>query len=259
MTVAVAAAQATDVAGQKAMYGSRLENSYAVDQKTALALEAQIGAHLKRDPYYPTAQRLDTTFIRTTGHAGKHGDLKIDKDLKDAKLRVRTYLDAPGEPTFLEHKHKVVGEDGVKIEAKDRMAVPRDTVDRLLAGEQLSDIVGASGRPAAEQELTKFATHVTDELGVQPVIHEQYLRAAFEEGNVRMTIDRGIQQTGIGALDGAGTVFRGPAIFDVKVVGDTPPWVSSLLDAHKGALTLAEHGKGATSLEALMSNLAKHH
>jgi hypothetical protein len=261
MTIAAAAAPVgADPAKGHQMFEGRLERSYEIPASEADGIEALIAEHLPKDKFYPTPQTLDTTFVRTTEGKFKHGEWKPEKDLKADKFRVRTYTDTPGQPTFLEFKAKSLV-DGVEVETKQRIPVATDTVAQLLAGRSASEVLDVAHRPDAERAIAERAAHIVDDLGIKPVIHETYLRAAYEnaEGTVRMTVDRGITQTGIGELAKGGTVHRGNAIFDIKVVGETPEWVNSLIDAKSGVMHLVEDGKGATSLGQLMENVIKHH
>lgn len=232
-------------AGDKAIFGKRIENSYEVSTSLADDLEAIVAQHVPRDPYYPTAQPVSTTFVRP-----------LDPDSKE-KFRIRSYPNSETSPHFLEIKRKEKQPDGTKLTIKDRLAVAPDTTERLMAGESGASVFRPETLTGDDQALARTAADIVDTAGARPVIDETYLRSAFEaaDGSVRITIDRGVTATGIGALKDAGSVVRDAAIFDVKVVGETPGWVSSLLDAHAGAMSLVKDGKGSTALAELLGRV----
>jgi hypothetical protein len=237
------AAPATD----KAIFGARMEQPYEISASTADELEALVAGQLPRDPYYPTAQPVDTVFVRP-----------LDPKAKE-KLRIRSYPTSEGNPHFLEIKHKVKQPDGTKLTLKDRVAAPSDIVDRLLAGESGASILKPETLTGADQDVARRAVSIIDEAGAHPVVAQQYQRSAFEaaDGSVRITIDRNLRAWGIGALEGAGEVQRAGAIMDVKVVGETPGWVNSMLDTYKGAMSVVKDGKGSTALEELMGRVLR--
>jgi hypothetical protein len=252
MTIASPVAQPITVAdvpppGNGGTYGSRWERSYGLSFADADRLQAVIGQKVPFDTKYPNPQTLQTVYVRPLG-----------KQVPTDKFRIRRYLDSPNEPSHLEFKDKVL-ENGVKVTKKTRIMVPHDTAARLLWGEKGVDVVDRTGRTGKDLEVANRAIHTIDKLHIRPVARSTYRRTSFEDeaSAVRVTFDRDIRFTGIGALTGAGEGTRNLAIMDVKVGGTTPTWLSGLLDAELAAGTIREleDGKGETAVTVLKEQL----
>ena len=221
------------------MFGARTETSYQVSSQTADRIERAIAKHIPRDPYYPTAQPVHTTFVRDPS------------GVDERKFRVRSYPNSPQVPTFVEFKltERV---DGRKVKTKERIPVPHDFIAQVVRGVPAEEAIGLSSRTGKERDLAQRAVDMLHD-GIRPVATQSYSRAAFEapEGNVRLTIDRDISYRGAGELSAHGTGARSGAIFDVKTIGTPPTWVGELLDAERGALMHVKDGKGATAVADL--------
>ncbi len=242
-------APATD-AGLQKLYASRIENSYAVSAETADRIQAMVGEHLPMDREFPNPQTIKTVYVRPVEK----------KPLHDVKFRIRTYPNSPEAPSFLEFKDTVV-RDGQKFKEKTRLTVAHDTAARLLWGEPGSAVIDLAGRSDEELAVARRAIRAIDELGIRPVVRQEYVRHTFQDAleGVRITFDRGITFTGIGELARAGTSARTHAIIDVKVTGQAPAWLTRIIDTEtaSGAMTLLKDGKGATAIKELVERAAR--
>jgi hypothetical protein len=213
-------------------------------------LEAIVAQKVPAETGYPNPEMIQTVYVRSA-----------DPKSKLDNFRIRTYPDSPGPPTVLEFKDTVM-KDGQKITEKVRIPVAVDTAQRLLWGESGAAVIGRDGRTGVDLDVADRAIKVVDDLKVRPVVRQEYRRMAYEDAQagVRVTFDRGIHGTGIGELARAGSYARPEAIMDVKVLGKTPEWLSSLIDAETGAGHIKEPkaGKGSTAVKILSERLAKH-
>lgn len=226
------------------LYKSRWERSFSVPFSEVTRLEGLVAEHLKPDPSKKNPGKVETAYVRA-----------LDDEVTDEKFRIRRYNNSG--PSFVEFKDtKKVG--GKKIKEKTNFVTGGPVVDRLVAGEKAADIFAkaATGKNAA---VAQRAIKAVDELGIRPVMLGTYERDTFQDKKtgIRVTFDQKITHTGIGALDGAGSIKRDSAIMDVKVTGETPRWLSSIIDAETGAgnITLLEDGKGSTAMKELAKRL----
>ena len=228
-------------------YGSRFERSFSMTPATADRLEALIAPRVPRETQYPNPQRVQTVYVRRADPSGPWG-----------AFRIRTYPDSPGPPNFLEFKDKVV-KDGQKVTEKLKIPVAADLAQRLLWGDSGAAAIGRADRSPADLAIAERAIKIVDELNLRPVVRQEYVRASYEDAKagVRMTFDRGIHFTGIGELARAGSARREDAVMDVKIIGKTPPWLSSLIDAEMaaGQIKLLDVGKGSIAVDTLAARL----
>ncbi|MCW2922850.1 MAG: hypothetical protein JWM98_254 [Thermoleophilia bacterium] len=227
----------TDVRAQQAVYGARVEQKFGIREDAADGILAEIQAHLPRDPMYPTAQPVSTTYIRSIDDAGPKG-----------KIRVRSYPASESAPTFLEFKESAKAAD--ELGTKTRIPVAKDFVSQLLGGADTKDAVDLVHRSGDELPTAERAVRLIGE-GMEPAVRVDYLREAFEDtaGTVRVTVDRNLVQTGIGRLAGTSTPRPG-VIMELKTAGELPAWLDGILVAHADEITPLLKGKGSAALTA---------
>jgi hypothetical protein len=231
-------------------YGSRWERSFEMTPETADRLQALVDGVVPRETLYPNPQRIQTVYVRSSDPKRNEAD----------KFRIRTYLDSPGPPTVLEFKDRVV-EDGHEVTKKVRIPLASDATTRLLWGESGASVIGLEGRSGVDAVTAQRAINVVDKLNLRPVVKQQYVRTSFEDAKtgVRITFDRDIAFTGIGELARAGSSKRSGVIMDVKVLGKTPEWLSTVVAAELGAkhIAVVDDGKGSTAVAELRKRLDK--
>ncbi|MCW2927765.1 MAG: hypothetical protein JWM86_1733 [Thermoleophilia bacterium] len=227
-----------DVRSQQAVYAARVERKFAIKSEAIDDVLRQVADHLPRDPMYPTAQAVSTTYIRSIDEGGPKG-----------KIRIRTYPSSPSAPTFLEFK-----EAADAMNTKQRIKVVPDIVERLVRGQDVREAVGLIERGGEDLPVARRAVDLVDR-GMEPAVRVDYMREAFEDttGTVRVTIDRDLVQSGVGRLEGHGSAPRPGAILELKTAGEAlPSWLDDVLKAGAADITPLASGKGKVALNAVL-------
>ena len=140
------------------------------------------------------------------------------------KLRIRTYSDAPSDPTFFEVKKRMNG-----IVYKFREAVSREDAVDLLDRTSLE--------APADTDLSKFIS-LRDLHGAEPLMRVKYMREAYVSQNadpVRITFDDELEgavtlDPELSHEDGDWiTVPMDHTILEVKFTNLYPSWVGKLV------------------------------
>lgn len=217
-----------------ASFRNRREQRFALSTDAAEMLAAALATRVPRDPHYARMQPLRTMYVQP---------IEPGVESHDEAIRIRTYLAAPGQPTFLERKQW----DGAN-RTKVRMQVEPSTGVRLLAGEDAAVVLDVAARSGTDRAI---ADHVVELLrtGWGPHVRTDYHRRAFEsdDGSVRMTVDVMLSHAGYADLSSAGTRVRSEAVLECKTVDDAPKWLEELLDSAAAILIPLKRGKGATA------------
>ncbi len=176
------------------LQANRYELKYLIDERRAHAIRDFAMSYLDHDPYalgrpnfeYPIYNLYldsdDLALCRAT----------MSGDRNRFKLRIRTYdRDGTG-PAFFEIKRRVND-----VICKERSAVRRDAVDRLLAGHwpRREDLVKLSDQ--AFGALQRFC-ELRSRMRASGTVHVAYLREAYcsqDSNAVRLTFDRGLRAT----------------------------------------------------------------
>lgn len=227
-----------DARGARPVYGARVEQKFALAAGSADDVIRELAARIPRDPMYPAAQPVSTTYIRTIDDGGPKG-----------KIRIRSYPASESAPTFLEFKEAAVASN-----TKTRIPVATGFVDQLLAGVDAREAVDLVHRSGTELPVAERAVRLIQD-GMEPAVRVEYQREAFEDaaGTVRVTVDRDLVQTGVGRLAGAGSMPRPGAILELKTAAEAPAWIREMLQARSGEITPLAKGKGSAALAAAIA------
>lgn len=234
----------TDIRQNQPVYGARIERKFGVSESATQTVLDELKAHLPRDPMYPHAQPVSTTYIRSIGEDGPKG-----------KIRVRSYPSSDPAPTFLEFKDSTGA-----LKEKARISVHPKFIDNLLAGTDAADAVDLIGRSAEDQPTAKRAVDLIHS-GMEPAVTVNYQREAFEDaaGTLRVTFDRNLEHFGVGKLAGASGTRPG-AILEIKSVGGAAPaWLDDLLgklSTVDGGVAELAGGKGGTAFKDVLKGIA---
>lgn len=158
----------------------------------------------------------------------------INGDKNRFKLRVRYYDDDPKGPAFLEIKRR-----SNEAILKQRGAVRRDAVARLLAGEVLGP--GDLLNPVPRQIIAvQNFQDLVFRIGARPQTHVAYLREAWlsaGDNSVRVTFDHAVQTEAVPAvlfntrMEFPKAVFPGKVILEIKFTGRFPGWLAEMVRA----------------------------
>ena len=110
---------------------SRFELKYLIDESRAWAIREFIRCYLEPDEY--TRPQLETGYSICSLYLDTSALTLYRQTVRGLKnrfkLRIRFYDDAPESPAFVEIKRRVVD-----VIRKERVAITRDGVERLLRG-----------------------------------------------------------------------------------------------------------------------------
>ena len=170
--------------------GCRYELKYIIDERCARGVRDFVRAHLQRDPHAVPEMRYSypiySLYLDGPGLTLYSATVQAQKNRY--KLRIRYYDHDPQSPVFFEIKRRV-GE----VILKDRTAVCRSSVQRLLAGhaprpEDLPDPTDTGGLSV----LCRFC-ELKNAIHAEPKIIVYFEREAWisaHDEELRVTFDR---------------------------------------------------------------------
>lgn len=212
----------------------RLELKYQIGDELALAIRDFVASYLEVDEFgatrpnlsYPVhSLYLDSPRLTTYEHT-------INGNKNRYKLRVRFYENRPGAPVYFEIKRRM--NDAI---LKQRAAVRREAIDRVLAGQFPDPNELASTDPRHVAGMHRFLEYLCD-LQARPVAHIAYLREAWmspRDNSVRVTMDRDVRfepdttaRLETSMVDPI-LVFDRRVILELKFTGRFPDWWRELV------------------------------
>jgi hypothetical protein len=170
--------------------GSRYELKYIIDERCARGVRDFVRAHLARDPHALPEMRYSypiySLYLDGPGLTLYSATLQAQKNRY--KLRIRYYDHEPHSPVFFEIKRRV-GD----VILKDRAAVGRGSVERLLAGHspRPADLVDQTDTGALSI-LCRFC-ELRNAIHAEPKIIVYFEREAWispGDDELRVTFDR---------------------------------------------------------------------
>jgi len=171
------------------LQASRFERKYLIREEVALRIREFVQSYLELDEHsagrsdfaYPVhSLYLDSDDLKTYWHT-------INGNKNRFKLRVRYYDDRPDTPVFFEIKRRVNN-----CILKQRAALRRETVDRILAGQMPATKEFISKNGKAEMALLHFV-ELMQQIDARPKAHVAYVREAYvphDDNSARVTMDR---------------------------------------------------------------------
>ncbi|MBX3747958.1 MAG: polyphosphate polymerase domain-containing protein [Verrucomicrobiae bacterium] len=212
----------------------RLELKYQVSDDVALAARDFISSYLELDEFGATRPNLSypvhSLYLDSPGLATYHHTINGNKNR--FKLRVRFYENRPSAPVYFEIKRRMNN-----AILKQRGAVHRDAVDRLVAGQLPAPAELATADPRHLAGLQAFVTRMI-ELRARPVAHVAYQREAWmspRDNSVRVTLDRDVlfEPEPVARLETRMAdplrVFGHRVILELKFTGRFPDWWQELV------------------------------
>lgn len=219
---------------QDRMQLQRLELKYHISEDTALAVRDFVSSYLEIDEFGATRPNLSypvhSLYLDSPGLATYHHTINGNKNRY--KLRLRFYENRPTAPVYFEVKRRM----NTAI-LKQRGAVHREAVPRVLAGQFPAPTDLASNDPKHIAGIQRFLTLMT-ELQARPKVHIAYQREAWisrHDNTVRVTMDRDVrfEPDPTCALETEMThplvVFGREVILELKFTGRFPDWWSDLV------------------------------
>jgi len=212
----------------------RLELKYQISEEVALGVRDFVSSYLEVDEFgatrpnlsYPVhSLYLDSPVLTTYHHT-------INGNKNRFKLRIRFYENRPSAPVYLEIKRRM--NDAI---LKQRGAIRREAVDRVLAGQMPEPSELASSDPRHLAGIQRFVSF-TSELQARPVAHVAYLREAWmsaRDNSVRVTMDRDVRlepdpTTRLCAeMTDPVVVFGRRVVLELKFTGRFPDWWRELV------------------------------
>lgn len=219
---------------QDRMQLQRLELKYQVSDELALAIRDFVSSYLEVDEFgatrpnlsYPVhSLYLDSPSLATYRHT-------INGNKNRFKLRIRFYENRPNAPVYFEIKRRMNN-----AILKQRGAVRREAVDRVLAGQLPTPDELASTDPKHLAGIQRFLTLMT-ELQARPTAHVAYLREAWmspRDNSVRVTLDREVffepdpTTLMLATMADPISVFGTRVILELKFTGRYPDWWNELV------------------------------
>ncbi|MCC6233661.1 MAG: polyphosphate polymerase domain-containing protein [Verrucomicrobiales bacterium] len=247
---------------QDRMQLQRLELKYQISEAVAVAIRDFISSYLEVDEFgatrpnfsYPVhSLYLDSPGLATYRHT-------INGNKNRYKLRIRFYENRPGAPVYFEIKRRMNN-----AILKQRGAVKREAVDRVLAGQLPEPHEMASPDPRHLAGIQRFVQLLT-ELHARPVAHVAYQREAWmspRDNSVRVTMDRDVllepdpTSRLLAEMTHPVRVFDDRVILELKFTGRFPDWWQELVrvfglcqgSAAKYADGIAEYGENKLRAE----------
>lgn len=212
----------------------RLELKYQISEEMALAVRDFISSYLDVDEFgatrpnlsYPVhSLYLDSPDLATFRHT-------INGNKNRFKLRIRFYENRPNAPVYFEIKRRMNN-----AILKQRGAVRRDSVERVLAGQLPEPHEMASADPRHLVGIQRFLGLMT-ELQARPTAHVAYLREAWmspRDNSVRVTMDREVYfepdptTRMLANMLEPVLVFGRRVILELKFTGRYPDWWNELV------------------------------
>ena len=214
---------------------SRYEFKYVIDEPTATEVRRFICNYVEPDPHtvgregrgYPVhSLYLDSTDF-TTCRATLHGEKNR------FKLRLRFYDDNPQSPVFLEIKRR-----RNLVILKQRAAVKRQSVRRLLAGETLDYQDLVTDDEQNREALYSFCS-LCRRINARAAAYTSYLREGYEpsHSNVhRVTFDRDLRagrfqdDLTVAGLQQWARPEIGGVVLELKFTDRFPQWMELLVE-----------------------------
>ena len=247
------------------LQGSRYELKYVISEQRAHAIRDHLLRHLVPDEHA----------IHLPDHAYSVRSLYLDsEDLalckatlngerNRFKLRIRAYDVSSTSPAYFEIKRRVDG----AIE-KDRAAVPRSAIQRLVAGQapRASDLWPEEDQSGL-RVLHRF-NQLQHAVAARARLHVAYRRAAYvvPKGNeVRVTFDRDL--TGMPFTGGFDTVDGPPfavptggVILELKFTDQFPGWLRRMVQMFAlNRCSVAKYVRCATEVSRLHRGHRRRH
>lgn len=216
------------------MQMQRLELKYQISEEVALGVRDFISTNLEIDEFGATRPNLsypvhslyiDSPNLITYQHT-------INGNKNRFKLRIRFYENRPGAPVYFEIKRRMNN-----AILKQRGAVKREAVDRVLAGQIPDPSEMASSDPRHTAGIQAFVARASEFLA-RPVAHIAYQREAWmspRDNSVRVTMDREVlfEPDPTTRLEASMTdpilVFDRRVILELKFTGRFPDWWQELV------------------------------
>jgi len=212
----------------------RLELKYQISDERALAVRDFISSYLEVDEFGATRPNLSypvhSLYLDSPTLATFRQTINGTKNR--FKLRVRFYENRPSAPVYFEIKRRM---NNAII--KQRGAVRRDAVDRVLAGQLPEPNEIASTDPRHLAGIQRFLGLMT-ELQARPTAHVAYLREAWmspRDNSVRVTMDRDVYfepdptTRMLATMLDPVHVFGRRVILELKFTGRFPDWWNELV------------------------------
>jgi hypothetical protein len=214
---------------------SRYEFKYIVTEATAAQVRQFSSSYIEPDGYtvgkegtgyevyslYLDSPDLVTCRATMTGQKNRF------------KIRLRFYDDNPTSPVFLEIKRRVN-----TVILKQRAAVRRSSIDRLLTGRRLtwSDLITDDEK---NREALYSFCRLCDKLNARPAAYTSYMREGYEPPNnniVRVTFDRQLRggpfrgKFGLDDQDQWVAPKLGGVVLELKFTDRFPHWMHTLTE-----------------------------
>lgn len=215
------------------LQSSRFEFKYVIDEVKAKEVRQFVCSYLEPDAFtvgkqglgyavhslYLDSPDLLTCRATITGHKNRF------------KLRMRFYDDNPTSPVFLEIKRRVS-----TVILKQRAAVKRASVDRLLAGHRLDQNDLIKDNDKNRTALFNFCS-LCSKINARPAAYVSYMREGYEPASsniIRITFDRNLRggpyRGKFGLADSA--TWKAPKIggvvLELKFTDRFPHWMHTL-------------------------------
>lgn len=169
---------------------SRFELKYLVDENRAWAIREFVRCHLEPDKY--TRSQSDIGYAVCSLYLDTRALALYRQTVRGLKnrfkLRIRFYDDAPESPAFIEIKRRIVN-----VIRKERVAITREGVERLLCGGWPDELEIAEGESSA---AVHHFCGLRDRIGADPSVYVSFLREAYVSpgsDRFRITLDREVK------------------------------------------------------------------
>ena len=217
------------------LQSSRFEFKYVIDEARAKEVRQFIASYLEPDAFtvgkegmgyavhslYLDSPDLLTCRATITGHKNRF------------KLRMRFYDDNPTSPIFLEIKRRVS-----TVILKQRAAVQRSSIDRLLAGHRLDEHDLISDTDKNREALYNFCS-LCSKINARPAAYVSYMREGYEPPSnniVRITFDRNLRggpfrgNFGLADREQWKAPKIGGVVLELKFTDRFPHWMHTLAE-----------------------------
>ena len=223
------------MSGEKTLYFNRLEIKYLVDRTTRTALEQDVRAFMRADPYAGPdgAYTVRSLYFDTRDYMAYHE--KMAGTAIRHKLRARAYGDKPEQTP---HVRLEVKSRYLSYIQKITVDVSRD--DYCIIEDALRRRMLPPRQALGGDDVSREFFRLQRQLNMEPVVLIQYRRQAFERremNRVRVNFDDELLATRhlslLGPLQGTRSLLRyGHAIFEIKVDGTLPYWLHTLISKY---------------------------
>ena len=219
------------------LQGSRYELKYLLDEPLVRPLRDFARSYLQldehADPRRGNEYEVHSLYLDSPALKLCRATLQGQKNR--FKLRIRFYDFRPESPVFFEVKRRVSD-----VILKQRAAVRRDAVDRLLAGQwpSPSDLAAVTVNGKDFGPLQRFCS-LRDIIHAEGMAFVSYLREAYvtpDSNAVRMTFDRAIRGTpyrkGLELDDGQDSAFPpiNGVVLELKFTDRFPKWMRTMVE-----------------------------